>query len=37
MLNNYQKYIKNLNFSKDILYLEYWLNQIKEFKPDNMM
>lgn len=34
MLNNYQKYIKNINFSKDILYMEYWLNQIKKFKPE---
>jgi len=26
--------IKNMNFSKDILYMKYWLNEIKKYKPE---
>ena len=34
ILKNPYKYIKNMNFSKDILFMEYWLNQIKQYKPE---
>jgi len=34
ILKNPYKHIKNMNFSKDILFMEYWLNQIKQFKPE---
>jgi len=34
ILKQPEKYIKNMNFSRDILYLETWLNEIKKYKPD---
>ncbi len=34
ILKRPEKHIKNMNFSKDILYLETWLNEIKKYKPD---
>jgi hypothetical protein len=32
MLDHPEKYIKNMNFSNEILYWDYWLKQIDELK-----
>jgi hypothetical protein len=30
----HQRFIRNMNFSKDVLYMDYWLNQMKKYKSD---
>ena len=34
ILNQQEKHILNMNFNRDILYMETWLNEIKKCKPD---